>query len=384
MLFRSDVVPAGDGWKFPPYEATLYKGCVIGRGSTDNKGQLAATYNLLKIFNALGIKLGYNPAIYLGSNEETGMKDIIGIEDNPEAKGFINVAAAPKLSLVPDSSFPVGYGGKGGSSFTLKSKAPLKSLVLTAGLPESPGLATAKFNTGATLPSSLPFCDIDSDGLTVTAFTPPRHGAHPDPSGNMITRISEALLDTDAITKEEKEIFEFLRDVSGDIYGNALGIKCDNVIMGPLTVFTHRICDCGGFPEVSINIRYPISTGFEEIEEKIRTACEARGFVVTSARNGTPSYLLDNDGEVIKLLCKAVNEVIGGDSKPYTLSGATYANRLPNAYPFGMSGNLPPDDFEKGRGGAHGVDESVSIARLKRAMKIYARALIYLDGAKWY
>jgi len=44
-----------------------------------------------------------------------------------------------------------------------------------------------------------------------------------------------------------------------------------------------------------------------------------------------------------------------------------------------MSGNLPPDDFEKGRGGAHGVDEAVSIARLKRALKIYARALIYLN-----
>ena len=72
--------------------------------------------------------------------------------------------------------------------------------------------------------------------------------------------------------------------------------------------------------------------------------------------------------------------MIGEDLKPYTLKGATYANLLPNAYPFAMSGNLPPEDFEKGRGGAHGVDEAVSIERLKRAMKIYARALLYLNG----
>lgn len=32
IWLHADVVPEGDGWKFPPYEATLYKGCIIGRG----------------------------------------------------------------------------------------------------------------------------------------------------------------------------------------------------------------------------------------------------------------------------------------------------------------------------------------------------------------
>ena len=132
-----------------------------------------------------------------------------------------------------------------------------------------------------------------------------------------------------------------------------------------------------------LDIRIERDMPLDEIKERLQTACGERGFTLTDAVCGTPPYLLDSEGEVIDILCKAANEVTGSDAKPYTLSGATYANRLPNAYPFGMSGNLPPDDFEKGRGGAHGVDESVSIARLKRAMKIYARALIYLDGARW-
>lgn len=41
LWVHGDVVPAGDGWKFEPYNATLYKNCIIGRGATDNKGQLA-------------------------------------------------------------------------------------------------------------------------------------------------------------------------------------------------------------------------------------------------------------------------------------------------------------------------------------------------------
>ena len=77
-------------------------------------------------------------------------------------------------------------------------------------------------------------------------------------------------------------------------------------------------------------------------------------------------------------MLEASREVTGDDKEPFTLSGGTYAHKLPNAYVFGTNGNLPPDDFEKGRGGAHGVDECVSIARLKRAMKIYARALLRL------
>jgi succinyl-diaminopimelate desuccinylase len=311
------------------------------------------------------------------------MGDIIGVEGNIDAPGFINVAKAPKLSLVPDSSFPVGYGGKGGMNFTLKSKTMLKSVKLTAGEPKSPGLATAKFNTGTVLPSSLPHCEIFADTLTVTAYTPPRHGANPDPDGNMITRISEALIGADLISNGVKNVLEFLRDVSGDIYGEVLGIKCEHSVTGKLTVFAHKICDGDGYPELSINVRYPYSASFDEIKEKISAACEARGFELIKAQNGTPAYLLDGNSEIVQLLCKASREVLGEDLKPYTLRGGTYANRLPNAYPFGMSGNLPPEDFEKGRGGAHGVDEAVSISRLKRAMKIYARALIYLNNFKW-
>jgi succinyl-diaminopimelate desuccinylase len=64
------------------------------------------------------------------------------------------------------------------------------------------------------------------------------------------------------------------------------------------------------------------------------------------------------------------------------MGGGTYAHNLPNAYVFGTSANRPPVDFEKGRGGVHGVDEAVSIDRLCRAMKIYARALLSLDRIK--
>ena len=48
-----------------------------------------------------------------------------------------------------------------------------------------------------------------------------------------------------------------------------------------------------------------------------------------------------------------------------------------------MDGSLPPEDFPKGRGSAHGLDESVSLDRLQRAMRIYARALLALNEMEW-
>ena len=379
IWLHGDVVAAGDGWSFPPYDATEYKGCIVGRGTTDNKGQLAAVFHLLKIFKELGIELKYNPALYVGSNEELGMQDLIGIPGNPDAKGFLNVCTPPRMSLVPDSSFPVGYGGKGAVSVVLCSKTPLHGIKLTAGLPDRPGDALAILDR-TDVPEELPKCTVTKGEKTeVSTFSPPVHGAHPDPNGNMITYISEALLDAGLVAEEDKHIFAFFKTLSKDIYGHCLNIAYEHPIMGLPRVATTRIDDADGYPEVSFRIRYPAGITLEEIEENIRKAADSFGFTTQTFAPGTPSYLMDPNAPEVKLLADAANEVTGDNKAPYTLSGGTYAHRLPNAYAFGMDGNCPPDDFPKGRGSAHGIDESVSLFRLKRAMRIYARALLRLN-----
>lgn len=185
IWLHGDVMPVGDGWTYPPFEGVVHQGCVIGRGATDNKGQLAAIFNVLKIFKKLGISLNYNPAMYVGSNEETGMEDV---------KAFVTHCTPPRLSLVPDSDFPVGYGGKGGLHLTFRSKKPLHGLKITAGLLDSPGKAEA-----------------DLLGKHFFAETPPRHTAHPDPNGNMITRLMEQLLEEESVATEDRTILQFLR-----------------------------------------------------------------------------------------------------------------------------------------------------------------------------
>ena len=380
IWLHGDVVTAGEGWNYPPYDATEYKGCIIGRGATDNKGQLAAIFNLLKIFKELNIELTYNPALYVGSNEELGMQDLIGIPGNPDAKGFLNVCTPPRMSLVPDSGWPVGYGGKGALSVVLRSKTPLHGIKLTAGQPGKPGDALAILDR-CDVPATLPKCTVTKGKKTeVSSYSPPRHGAHPDPGGNMITFICEDLLDAGLVAEEDKHIFEFLKTLSKDIYGHCLNIAYEHPVMGLPRVATTQIDDDNGYIKVYFRVRYPAGITVEEMEENIRKAVDPIGYTIERFTPGTPSYLMDPNTEEVKLLTRIANEITGEDKAPYTLSGGTYAHRLPNAYAFGMSGNCPPEDFPKGRGGAHGIDEAVSLSRLKTAMRIYARALLELNN----
>ena len=383
IWIHGDVVPEGEGWEFEPYNATEYEGRIIGRGSADNKGQLAAIFVLFKIFKELGIDLKYNPAIFVGSNEETGKKDLLGIEGNADAKGFLNVYTPPKLSLVPDGAFPIGYGGKGNINLTLKTKAKLENIILTAGQPPYLGKATVCF-LGKNIDFDFKDCTVTKDGnTTVESFSQPVHTAHPNPEGNMITILSNALLESNILKEKEKRVFEFLKKISSDTEGAMFGINVETKTMKPLTLATPRISFNDGYAEVFVNIRNPIEITPEEIKNNITKVSDEYGFELSSFINTQDPYLLNKDSELVRTLCNISNSVTGDNKEPYTVGGGTYAHKLPNAYVFGSSSNFPPENWEKGRGGAHGIDEAVSLDRLQRCMKIYARALLALNDIEW-
>jgi len=357
IWLHGDVVPVGDGWNYPAFEGIEHDGCIIGRGATDNKGQMAAIFNLLKIFKKLDVSLKYNPAMYVGSNEETGMEDV---------KSFVTQYTPPRFSLVPDSDFPVGYGGKGGMNLTFRTKKPLHGLKITAGLPDSPGKAEA-----------------DLLGKHFFAETPPRHTAHPDPNGNMITRLMEQLLDEEMVAPEDRPVLQFFKDISLDVDGKRFGIYVPSTTMKPLTVFAKTIETKAGHPYLTINFRYPVETTADKIVQELTQAADRCGLELADTKICQHPYLLDVNNPVIQKLNAIANEVTGSNAAPYTLGGGTYAHRLPNALAFGMSGNRIPVDFPAGHGGAHGKDESVGIDRLQRALKIYARTLLALNEMEW-
>lgn len=67
-----DVVPAGDGWKTKPFSPVKKNGKVFGRGSSDNKGALAASLVLAKHLKKNEKKLKGQVLIAAVADEEKG------------------------------------------------------------------------------------------------------------------------------------------------------------------------------------------------------------------------------------------------------------------------------------------------------------------------
>lgn len=357
IWLHGDVVHEGTGWNFDPYQATEYKGCIVGRGATDNKGQLCAIFHLLNIFKKLNIPLNYKIALFVGSNEESGKNDV---------KDFKTRYAPPRLSLVPDASFPVGYGGKGGLNLTIRAKKPLQGITITAGQVEAPFKAVA-----------------EAFGRTIVTNSMPRHLSSPDPNGNMITLMAQQLLEDPRLAPEDRPVLEFFKQMSLDIYGAAIGLDVPSETMGGARIATRRIDMVDGCPELYMSVRYPIELTYDAIIQAVESAAQAHGLEIVRAERYMEPYLLDKNWPVVTRLAQIANEITGNHKEPYIVGGGTYAHELPNALAFGMDGSLPPEDFPKGRGSAHGLDESVSLDRLQRAMRIYARALLALNEMEW-
>ncbi len=384
IWLHGDVVPVGDGWKYSPFDAVEIEGCIIGRGAADNKGQLAAMYNLLKIFKKLGIELNYNLAVYVGSNEESGVKDILGDSNNHGALGFLNVAKAPRLSLIADGGFPVGYAGKGKATFRLRSKTRFKKFIFSAGQKETPWKAFAYFEKDELVPNEIPECTVEKgEKICIWTESCARHGSSPDPNGNMITKLSKALLDLSLVPEENRTVIEAFKELTLDTNGDALGINKPHKDMGSPRVFVSNIDFLNGYPELEVSVRFPIGVTYEDMRKKIADYGEKNGLELVDSFLVANPYVRDEKSNVVKLLAEVSNTFIGTDAKPYVIGGLAYSHVLPNAYLFGCSSNLAPKSFPEGRGGVHGLDESVSIDCLVRSMKIYARALLKLQEIEW-
>ncbi len=73
-----DTVPAGKGWKFNPYAATVHKGRIFGRGASDCKGNLISGLEALRSLQEDKIKLNKDIIFAATVDEESGsLKGII-------------------------------------------------------------------------------------------------------------------------------------------------------------------------------------------------------------------------------------------------------------------------------------------------------------------
>lgn len=99
-----DVVPAGEGWKEPPFKGHMENGVIYSRGVLDNKGPVLACLYGLAALKKLGAKLRHPVRIIFGCDEETGFEDL---------KYYLTKEKPPIYGFTPDCKYPVVYSERG-------------------------------------------------------------------------------------------------------------------------------------------------------------------------------------------------------------------------------------------------------------------------------
>ena len=98
ILAHLDVVPAGEGWTYPPFGAQLHGGRIYGRGTLDDKGAAVSAMYALAAVKESGVRMRRKVRIILGTDEEIGS---LGVAH------YLKVEGPPTLAFTPDAEYPV-------------------------------------------------------------------------------------------------------------------------------------------------------------------------------------------------------------------------------------------------------------------------------------
>ncbi|MDY2898062.1 MAG: M20/M25/M40 family metallo-hydrolase [Candidatus Limivivens sp.] len=352
-----DVVPAGDGWQYPPFVCTEKNGYLIGRGVQDNKGPALAVFYALMYLKEEGELTHIRAEQILGCEEECGMGDV---------EYYLRKKKAPAYSFVADCGFPVCCGEKGILRLTL----------------ESGELELLREVSGGIAPNSIPSeakAILGDSGNLIKAEGISGHAAFPDGSLNAIGVLAGKLLEKE-LPERDRKVVEFLRAAGDTGYGEGLSIACEDEVSGKLTCNLGLVRQNGKKLTIDLDIRYPVMVKSETFLTGLLKRAEEAGFQEVCRSDSAP-YYMNPDTPFVRVLHRAWEEETGLTGNPFVMGGGTYARKIPRAVAFGpgSSRDYGIPGLKKGHGNCHCADEAEAKENIRTAVKVYVRALRALD-----
>ena len=268
MPAHMDVVPAGDGWDTDPFEVTLKDEKLYGRGTSDNKGQLASILVAGKILKELGLDKELEGELLIAglSDEEAGDPDGVdyGIGFLLEEK-HIN----PTYAVIPD------------------------------------------------IGEYMKTIDVAEKGRTcleITAYGKQAHGSTPERGINAICMMSSLLEEIKKIEfkYEEHPMLGHPTMNIGVINGGAAA----NIVPGKCSI----LIDIRTVPGMSDE---GLIKQFQACVDKVENGNFEIKVIDTSTAHG-----IDPDNIVVKMIKKNSIEILGFEPKPIGMGGGTFAKGL--------------------------------------------------------
>ena len=372
ILAHLDVVPEGDGWKYPPYGAVIENGRMYGRGTSDDKGPAVAALYAMKAVKDVGIPLRRKVRLILGCDEESGWEDIAH---------YNKVATMPRMGFSPDASYPIINIEKGICRLELHgvlSSEGLQVIAFNNGERPNviPGRASALVAgdaaTVAQAEAAAKKLDIPAEvqltdeGVAITVTGISGHAAYPETArnanGEMLLLLRELGVQGDLCLLADK--------IGLDYKGEGLEISVSDGISGYLTCNLGIIRAGEGGVYATLDIRYPVMTNPDMIIKNVSASLP--GMRVEAMEVKEPHHV-PAGSELVQNLLDAYHEVTGYERKCLYTGGGTYARSLQEGVAFGAS--FPQDEDL-----AHQANEYADIEGLYKNIKIFALAIVKLAG----
>lgn len=395
-----DVVPAGFGWNYPPFDPVIEQGFLIGRGVRDDKGPAIAALYALKCLQELGVEQKHHISLYMGLEEEKNMSDILWLKEHD--------IELPRMNLVLDSRYPVCYGEKGILSIVASHRFPLCKNVLSMSGGESENSVAGRAQMEIRALPCTPVPTVFPDWLSITADKGiitvvtrglSKHAAHPENSENAIHRLFAASGGTlpgyegltryfnEALAPETVKLFRDCASLTGDIYGSGLAITAQDEVSGKLTAVASLLSLKERRCQITFNIRYPITfRQGNSLIDAISNALQKCDMQLDKSVDKAPGYF-SKDHPLLVNLMDTYNDFTRQEGQPFTIAGGTYARLLPNGFGYGFRLEpepvAPSDLIPPGHGGAHAADEAVNVNHYKKQLALLIISLAECQKIKF-
>ena len=390
LFGHSDVVPAGDGWLYTePFEPIIRDGVVIGRGCMDNKAGVMASLFATQILKECGLPLKSRVMVFVGSNEESGMADLVS---------FVKNEKMPDLCLVPDATYPCSLGEKGHLKQWNQCNTPLVDILNFNGdgafnivldsvqvtirhTPELLAELIAKTADNA----AFALTQNPEGHILLTAKGASKHSAYPEGSVNAAILACGLLGECESLCASDRFQMQTVARLMDGYYGEGLGIAFEEPGFNKLTCTNGMVKVDDGRLCVSVDIRYGAGMPAEKLESLLDQAWESAGWSLMF-RNNEHGAKVDPDSPIPELLTQVTCQVTGEQYRPYWMFAGTYSRHLHNTYTIGAYVHDPNSKAVRpklpaGHGGAHQRDEVCNVDDFLLGVRLLANYILACDRA---
>ena len=390
IIGHLDVVPSGDSWNTPPFEATIKDNKIYGRGAIDDKGPVVASLYAMKAIKD-NMNINCRVRLILGINEEKAWKCI---------KHYKEVEESPSIGFSPDADFPCIYAEKGictvyiKDDYTKYENLPIRISNIDCNnnainvVPKKCDVTLDIDVSKISLSDVTNFIDeelknlkfditysINGTSIILHSAGIQAHSAHPDLGKNAISPMIILLNRLFNRFKYKIELFEFFKNyIKTEFDGKSLNIDFEDE-SGKLTLNVGDFKFYENYLQLGINLRIPINTSIDTITNLIDLKC--KNYSLDTYVDGVQESLyVPKDNYLVKTLCNIFNKMTNSNSEPIAIGGGTYARAFKNCVSFGA--NFPGDTDM-----CHQANEFIDIDKLMLSCKIYAETIYELTSKEF-